>query len=247
MARVQPYGVGTTWAWNTRGYAPGVYEIGVWEGRSSTPTAHESYAITSFTLEPGGCGSASLAPNAASPQAPGTSITFTASSIGCSSPQYEFWLLRPGGAWTVARGYGGASWTWNTAGLVPGAYQVGVWALAAGSTAARDAYFIGSYQLAAPVCTGAAIAASPASPQAAGTSVTFTATASRCTSPRYEFWEQAPGGAWKVVRPWGTTAAFTWATTGVPIGDYNFAVMALAPGSAQAYDADVLTTFSING
>ncbi|MDX6255951.1 MAG: hypothetical protein QOJ11_2285, partial [Frankiales bacterium] len=245
---VQSYGAGTTWAWNTRGYAPGVYEVGVWEGRSSTPTAHESYAITSFTLQEGGCGSASLAPSAAQPQAPGTSITFTASSIGCSSPQYEFWLLRPGGTWTVARGYSAASsWTWNTAGLAPGTYQVGVWALATGSTATRDSYFIGSYQLAVPVCTAAAIAANPASPRAAGTSIAFSATSSGCASARYEFWEQAPGGAWKVVQPWGASATFTWNNTGAAVGDYNFAVMALAPGSPQAYDADVLTTFSING
>ena len=243
---VQAYGVGSTWAWNTHGYAPGDYEVGVWEGSSSTPSVHESYAITTFTLEQSSCDSASLASDVTSPQAPGTSITFTASSVGCTSPQYEFWLLKPGGSWTVARSYGGASWLWATAGLAPGPYQVGVWALGAGSTAAHDAYFIGSYELAVPVCTAATIAANPASPGAAGTSVVFTATTSGCSAPRYEFLEQAPGGVWKVVQTWGTGSKFDWSSTGAPIGDYNFAVMALAAGSSQPYDSYAGTNFSIS-
>ena len=145
---VQAYGVGSTWSWNTAGQAPGVYEVGVWEGSSSAPSAYVSYAITSFTLGVPTCASATLAAGAPSPQPPGTKITFNATSTGCATPTYEFWLLAPGGSWAVARPYGTGAWIWDTNGAVPGTYQVGVWARQAGSTASYDAYFIQSFRIA---------------------------------------------------------------------------------------------------
>jgi len=50
-----------------------------------------------------------------------------------------------------------------------------------------------------------------------------------------------------VVQAWGIGTTFTWDSTGAAIGDYNFAVMALATGSAEPYDTYALTTFSIDG
>ena len=244
---VQQYGVAPTWVWNTASYGPGSYQVGVWEGSAAAPTRYESYAITTFSLNPAGCVSTNLSSSSDPPQTPGATVTLTASSTGCGSPSYEFWVQPPGGAWTVVKPYGSATFDWNTGSLAPGEYQVGVWARQAGSTASYEAYSMRSFQLTVPLCTSATIAASPSSPQAAGPPVTFTATPSGCSAPRYEFWEQAPGGIWKVVQPWGTGATFTWSSTGAAAGDYNFAVMALAAGSAQPYDAYALTAFSING
>ncbi|HEY6114961.1 MAG TPA: hypothetical protein VI172_03295 [Candidatus Dormibacteraeota bacterium] len=119
----------------------------MWEGSSAAPTRHESYAITSFTLGVATCVTAGAAITPAQPQPPGTGLTVTAGSSRCGTPQYEFWLLAPGGAWTMQRPYGGASWSWSTAGLASGTYQVGVWARQAGSTNSYDAYFIGTYTL----------------------------------------------------------------------------------------------------
>jgi Fibronectin type III domain len=243
---VLQYGTASTWVWNTAAYGAGIYQVGVWEGRSSTPSRYESYAITTFTLAPPACASTNLSVSADPPQTPGGTITLTATATGCTSPSYEFWVQPPGGAWTIARPWGSSTFGWNTAGLAPGEYQVGVWARRAGSTASYEAYFIRSFQLTVPACTSATIAANPASPQAAGTAVTFTATSSGCSSLNYEFWEQAPGGIWKVVQPWGGTT-FGWSSTGAAIGDYNFAVMARATGSADPYDTYATTTFSING
>jgi hypothetical protein len=241
---VQPYGVGTTWSWSTAGYPAGTYEVGVWEGSSSTDSSYESYAITSFTLSSGACASTALAAGAGAPQLPGTTVTFTASATGCGSAQYEFWLLGPAG-WTVQRDYGsGPSWTWNTTGLAPGTYQVGVWARSAGSPAAYDSFFIGTYQLAAAACTSAALSASPSSPQAAGTQVTFSATSAGCVSARYEFWGRPPGGQWILLQPASSAATYTWNTTGSPSGTYNFAVWATATGND--YDTYTTSPFSIS-
>jgi hypothetical protein len=143
---VQGYSATSTWPWNTNGYASGVYEVGVWEGSASSPSSYESFAITTFSLGVLTCTSAAIS-GPTQPQPAGTPLTFTASSTRCGSPQYEFWLLPPGGSWSIKQAFGGASWTWNTTGLAPGMYQLGVWARQIGSTNAHDAYFIGTFQL----------------------------------------------------------------------------------------------------
>jgi N-acetylmuramoyl-L-alanine amidase/Fibronectin type III domain len=243
---VQAYGVGGTWVWNTAGYPTGTYEVGVWEGSSTTPAYYESYAITSFALGASACTSAALSPSPGAPQGSGATVTLSASATGCGNPQYQFWLLSPGGGWIVKQSYGAAaSWSWNTTGMAPGTYQVGVWARQSGSGASYDAYFIGTYQLAVANCTSAALSASPMSPQAAGTKVTFTASSTGCAAPQYQFWRQMPSGSWSLVQGYGTGATFTWDSTGAAPGTYSFAVWAAAAGSPNTYDQYLVTTFSI--
>ncbi|MDX6547816.1 MAG: hypothetical protein QOG33_1366, partial [Gaiellales bacterium] len=143
---VKPYSSSATWTWSSAGYAPGAYEVGAWEGSATSPNTYESFAITTFDLGVVTCTSASLS-GPAQPQAPGTPVDFTASATRCGTAQLEYWILAPGGAWTMARAYGAAAWTWNTTGLASGSYQVGVWARQTGSTSAHDAYFIGTFEL----------------------------------------------------------------------------------------------------
>ncbi len=243
---VQQYGNGTTWTWNTAGLAPGAYEVGVWAGSAGTPSQYSTYAITSITLGVPTCASASMSPAKASPQPPGTTVTFTATSTGCANASYEFWVLPPAGTWTVKQAYGGSTWAWNTTGLAPGTYQVGVWARQSGSTAPYDAYFIQSYQVLGPACASASVSAAPASPQPAGTSVTFTATTTGCTSPLYEFLGQGPGGAWEMIRALGPSATFTWNSAGSPTGAYGVAVWAVSAGATGDYEAYAVTSFTIS-
>jgi hypothetical protein len=244
---VQAYGVGSTWSWNTAGYGPGVYQVRVWEGPSTTPTIYESYAMTSFTLSANICSSASLSLSVAPPQTPGRTVVFSGSSTGCDSPQYQFGMMPPGGAFAVKQPYGGATWSWDTAGLAPGTYQVAVWARHAGSTAAYEAYFFTTFRLTVVSCAGVTITANPGSPQAAGTPITFTASTSPgCTSPRYELWVQLPGGAWRLLRSYATSATFTWDSTGAAVGDHHFAVWTVADGSINVYDSYALTEFAVS-
>ncbi len=79
----------------------------------------------------------SLTPSLASPQAPGTSITFTANASGGSSPlQYRFWLWN-GGAWNAVQDYSTTNtWTWVPAN--PGDYYVSVWVKEQNSTRPVD-------------------------------------------------------------------------------------------------------------
>ena len=84
----------------------------------------------------------------AAPQSPGTTITFTATSAGCNSPVYQFYLLPPGGAWTLKQAYGAPNTlTWDTSGLSPGRWQLSVLAKQSGSTASYQSYAWISFQL----------------------------------------------------------------------------------------------------
>src|SRR2546425_10602721 len=111
------------------------------------------------------CTAASLTPASAAPQAAGAGITFTASATVCPGPQFRYWLLSPGGSWAMKRDYGAAAWTWNTAGLAAGIYEVGVWARQAGSANAYDAYGITTFALGVDNCISAGVNPSVSPPQ----------------------------------------------------------------------------------
>jgi hypothetical protein len=130
---------------------------------------------------------------------------------------------------------------------MPGTYLVIVWAREAGSTAAYEATSFTTYQLTVLSCASVTMGANPASPQAAGTLITFTAaTSSGCTSPQYEFWEQLPGGAWKLLRSFEGVTSFGWDSTGTTTGEYRFALWAVASGSNNVYDSYALRTVSVS-
>jgi hypothetical protein len=235
----------SSWTWSTTGLATGTYELGVWARQPGSTNAYDAYGFTTFALGSGGCISAGLSPNLAPPQAPGTSVLFTASSNSCTSPLYQFWLLRPGYPWQVRQPYSAtATWSWDTNTWPLGTYQVGVWAKASASSAAYDAFFIGTYQLDVGPCTSAGISASPASPQAPGTAITFTATSTDCAAPRYEFWLlPPPGTSWSVAQPYGVGTTFSWSTTGLATGPYRVGLWARQTGSASSYDSYSILTF----
>src|SRR5436309_2892169 len=124
-----------------------------------------------------------------------------------------------------------------------------VWARQSGSTATYDSWTQTTYLLNAATgapCTSVALAPSPASPQAVGTAVSWTATASGCTSPQYKYWTQAPtGGAWQVARDWGA-ATFAWTTTALATGTWYVQVWARQSGSTATYDSWTQTTYLLN-
>ena len=212
-----------------------VTDVGGWTGTTTV-------AVTAGSPV---CSSAGISPDKASPQPVQTVVTFTGSSSGCTSPEYLFYLQPPGGNWAILRGYGGPTFMWNTTGLVPGVYNIDVWARQVGSSAPWEAVLVVSFDLAPiPPCAGAAIAPDKASPQAAGTLVTFTATSTTCPNPEYLFYEQPPGGYWALVRGYGG-ATFAWDTTGLAPGSYSIDVWVRQIGSGVAEQSFQLITYMI--
>ena len=250
----QPYSSNATFKWPTSGLPAGNYLYSVWAMDSSSTGGscgnlgcEDAYFPgTNYTLTTTPCASVTDSPAPASPQITGTPITFTAAASGCPHPLYQFWTLAPGHSWQVAQSYStNATFNWNTTGLQAGNYLYTVWArdsgsagTACGSLGCEDAYSPGTnYTLNTARCTSVTESPAPASPQLSGTPVTFTASPSGCPHPLYEFWILAPGHSWQIVQPYSGSATFTWTTTGLPAGNYVYAVWARDSSSASSYDA----------
>jgi photosystem II stability/assembly factor-like uncharacterized protein len=143
---IQGWG-GSTFNWNTSGLAPGTYTVHAWANQMGDSTASwEAYGTDTVTLT--GCTSASLTPSSGSASV-GTTVPFMASSSGCPTPVYKFWLQYPDGTWHMMRDFSTATtWSWNTTGLPKGTYVVHVWANNQGaSTATWETYGSATYTL----------------------------------------------------------------------------------------------------
>jgi spore germination protein YaaH len=219
-----------TWTWSTAAYPLGTYTIHVWanQGGGNMGT-WQAFGSATFTLtKPPPCATAALAPPSVSAGA-GTTTTLTASSTGCASPRYEFWVQYPSGTWYLKQGWGGATFDWNTGGLAPGTYTVHGWANQAGdSTSKWEAY--GTSTVTLTGCTGASVAPAT-STGAVGAKIAFTAASSGCTTPVYEFWLRYPDGTWHLGRGFGANA-WTWNSAGYPKGGYIVRVWANHQGAS---------------
>jgi len=230
---IQTFG-GPTFNWNTSGLGAGTYTVHVWV--NSQGNGYSAIGSATVTLASNTCTAASLTPPSLS-QAAGSTLTFTASSTGCTNPRYAFWVQYPDTSWNFVQDFGGPTFNWNTAGLSPGTYTVHVWVNQSGNS--YDA--VGSATATLTGCTSAALSPSSGS-AAAGTTITFTASSGGCTSPRYAFWVQYPGGAWYLIQTFGGPT-FTWNTAGLAPGTYNIHVWVNTQGNG--YDTIGAATFSL--
>jgi hypothetical protein len=237
----------TTFSWNTTGLATGIWGVGVRVRASGTSVAYQAYYTGTITLWLLKCSTVSVSPDVASPSSPGTSIVFTAVAGGCNG-EFRFVALAPGGKWKVLRGYSATNTlTWNTTGLAPGIWQIGVWARPLSSLQSYEVYGLTTYALSPPpYCIYGLMAPSVSSPQVAGTIVSFNLNSSFCQSGtiELEFWRQAPGGTWTMVQAY-SAANFTWNTTGFANGPYKIGMWVRVPGSPKSYDNYQILTFYI--
>ena len=96
-------------------------------------------------------------------------------------------------------------------------------------------------------CAVGAITASPASPQQAGTRITFTASSSICANPRYEFFMRVPSQAtWQLVQGYSAGATYTWNSTGALAGAVYLGVWVRDAGSTAAYDSYTSTAYVVS-
>ena len=229
-----------TFAWDTTGLVPGTYTVHAWVNqRGDSTSTFETFGSTTVTLT--GCTAASLNPSTVA-QPAGAPVNFTASSVGCLNPLYEFWVGYPNGTWVMKQTWGGPNFSLVTSGLSPGRYSVHVWANQTGASLATwEAN--GAASVALNICTSAAL--SPTSQSApAGSTVPLSATFTDCLNPQFEYWAQYPNGTWHLARGWGA-AAFSWSTAGLAPGTYNIHVWANNIGDStatwEAYGAGTVT------
>jgi hypothetical protein len=230
----QPYSTATSFSWNTAGWPAGAYRFSVWARDASslgtagtTPNTYDAFAGLPYALGMPNCSSITATATPASTANIGTPVSITASVTTCPRPLYEFWVLPPGGTWTLARGYSSSpTFNWNTMGEATGSYRFSVWARDAASPNSYDSFQVFQYMLATAPCTGMSTSSAPVSTATVSTTVTITGAATGCPNPLYEFWMLAPGGSWTLVQPYSSSAAFIWNTAGSPVGAYTFSVWA---------------------
>lgn len=248
---VQPYSSSAIYRWNTTGLIPGSYRFSVWVRDAISPgfngwppNTYDVFSAFDYQLTTSPC--AAMTASAAPSSGPaGTAITITGAATGCPNPSYQFWILPPGGSWSIARAYStSATFNWNTTGLAPGSYRFSVWARDASSLGTAgsapytyDAFSALPYTLGMPNCSAMTATATPASTANVGTPVSVAAAATGCPNPLFEFWLLPPGGIWTLVQSYSTAATFKWSTAGRPAGAYRFSVWARDAGSPNSYDS----------
>ena len=249
---VQNWSTATTYAWTPATATS--YTVIVWARSAGvTVDAAQASAQVAYVVNPAPIApvtSATLTPNLASPQTTGTAITFTADGSGGVAPrQFKFLVQLSGGAVQVVQNWSTATtyaWTPTTAGT----YAVTVWARSAGvsvdaaQASAQMAYVVSALPV-APV-TGASLVSNLASPQTAGTAVTFTANGSGGVGPReFKFFMQPSGGAAQVVQNWSTATTYTW--TPATAGTYTVSVWARSAGvTVDAAQASAQMAYAVN-
>ena len=205
-----------------------------------------SFTVGQFITSVTPCTSVGLTSDSAS-QITGAVITFTATSTGCPNPQYLFYVQAPNGVWTVARGYGGRIWAWDTSTLTSiGNYVVDVWVRDAGSGVPYQAVQLMTFNLGPSTpCTGVGLNSDLSSPQQVDYSITFTATATGCTNPQYLFYLKLPNGVWTLARSYGG-AKWVWNTATVAsTGTYLVDVWVRAMGSTAPYEFVQLMQYTL--
>jgi hypothetical protein len=210
------------------------YRVGVWV-RNATTFANVSDANLSvpYTITAPGAAAplmvTRLLSNVASPQVPGTSVSFTATATGGTAPYQFKWWVHDGSNWTIVQDWNGSSsytWTPTRAGV---SYQVSVWVRNATTSAdVADASAVVPYTITPPggAPSGplriALLTSSMSSPQRVGTSVTFTIVAAGGSGNYHYKWWLFDGSHWSLQDDWSASSTFTWtpaqASAGYRIG-----------------------------
>ena len=248
----QDYSTSPTYTWNTAGLALGTYRFSVWAKDANSAGAFGNSSgrwdaynnDTFYTLS--GCSAVSVSTSPLSAAEVGGTVVLTAAASGCPDPNplYHFSVMAPGATtYQLAQGYSTSpTYTWNTAGLVPGTYRFSVWAKDANSSGAFgnsdgrwDAYNNDTlYTLSG--CSAVGVSTSPSSMAEVGGNVTVTATASGCAHPLYHFGVMAPGATTYVLaQDYSTSSTLSWNTSGLAPGTYRFSVWAKDTGSGGAF------------
>ncbi|MFZ5893986.1 MAG: hypothetical protein ACOY0T_23185 [Myxococcota bacterium] len=172
----------------------------------------------------------------------GTVVQFAAGGACAPSEQaeYQYWVSPPNGPWAIIRPYDSdPNFSWDTSELVEGKYDFQVWVRAAGSSAVYETYAARSVRVqSTSACLGAAaLVSSAAGSVVPGTAVTLTASSSGCAQPEYKFWMLAPNAGWSVVRDFAADPSYSFDTSAMQLGSYDFQVWSRAAGTEAAYDA----------
>ena len=257
----------STFAWTpTIAYPAG--RVTVW-ARSGTNTNDEAEALAAMDFVISGTAvgpppvttsarvsTVAISANRSAPQAPGTSITFSAAPNGGSAPhQYKWWIYdgawKAVGSWTTS-----STFAWTPTIAYPSG-RVAVWVRSATNATdeaealtAMDFVISGATGLpsgSSARVTSVVVGANRAAPLPPGTTVTFNASAVvGGTGPlQYKWW--VLDGSWKAASGWSTSNTFAW-TPAVAFPSGRVAVwVRSATNSADEAEASAAMDFAFTG
>jgi hypothetical protein len=238
---VQDYGTSSTYNWSLTALVAGSYGLEVDVRDQGSSAVYETVSNLTYTVTGGpACNTPTLSPSPASPGATGSTVVFTATTSGCPSPRYRFWVLPPGGPWAIVQDYSASNtFSWSATGRM-GSYGIEVDVRDASETVAYDAVRNITYQLNG--CSAAAISETPSGSAPHSTNVTLTGTATCPGTATYRFWVKAPGGAWTMVRDYGASNTYIWAAPATP-GTYLLEVDVRDLGSTETWEQHANTSY----
>ena len=243
FAVVQDYSTTNTWTWDTTAKPLGIYTFQVDARNQGSSVGYDTQMRMTFRLSL--CVTPTLAADKAPPQLRGTAITFTPTVTCNGTPEYRFFVLPPGGAWTMAQDYGVAStFKWDTSSLAYGGYNVGVHVRTVGTSVANESYASIPFSLTS--CVSAALTTNKTSPQPTGSQVGLSGTATCDGTPQYRFMIQSPDGSSSVVQDFGTSSTFAW-NAGGPGGPYNLELDARSAAAPASTIATATLAFTLTG
>ena len=187
--------------------------------------------------------SVTLAPDVASPRAPGTTVTWTATAAGGEAPYQYQWVVFDGTTWNDATPWQSTNTFAWTPVVASTAYQVAVRARSAWNSGAREASRAAAFTI-MPVVTSLDLAPSVAAPQGAGATVTWTASASGGQAPYQYQWAVYDGVTWTTMTSWSTVSTFAW-TPATADADYQVAVRARSAWNSGAREMASSAAFAI--
>ena len=114
------------------------------------------------------------------------------------------------------------------------------------STATTLSSFFGS-SVPGVSCSGVSISATPPPSQMAGTQIVFTASATGCPNPRYQFlMRPASQSSWQTVQSYSAGSTYSWNSTGAS-GTVYFGVWAKDATSSAVVDAYTSMPYAVTG
>jgi hypothetical protein len=246
---VQPKGTSRTYSWYTTANRVGNQVVQVWARSAGSSETDQSWGTSGmFGVVTTPLSTPSLSADAVFPVPSGTPVTWKVQVSGGVAPlQYQVWIFKQGQGWTMARDYAESNtFTWTPGS--DGTYVVQAYVRNAGSAAAYDAWTNSGFFTiggGAPA-QGVSLTADRTLPAPAGTTVTWTAVATRGTAGplQYRFvrLNQATG-VWSVVQEYSSSNKFTWITTSGDQGNYLLQMWVKSAGSSAQYEGWVSTGY----